>query len=145
MERRFEHEDLRFLVQEYLPGGMEIIVGAKAENELGHVLMFGLGGIYVEVLEDVVFKLSPVTAFEAREMLSSIRAAPLLMGVRGEAGVDEKGIVEIIQRLSQLVTDLPMIRELDLNPVIAYNDRVVVVDARIGLCGQMTSHGGGER
>jgi acetyltransferase len=133
MEKRFGHEDLRFLVQEYLPGGMEIIVGAKAEKELGHSMMFGLGGIYVEILEDVVFKLSPVTAVEVREMLSSIKAAPLLKGVRGERGIDEEGIVEIIQRLSQLVTDLPVIQEVDLNPVIAYEGRVAVVDARIAL------------
>ena len=70
---------------------------------------------------------------EAREMLSSIRAAPLLKGVRGEKGVDEDGIAEIILRLSQLVTDLPTIQELDLNPIVAYEDRVVVVDARIGI------------
>jgi acyl-CoA synthetase (NDP forming) len=133
MERGLEAEGLRFLVQEYLPGGMEIIVGAKAEEDLGHLIMFGLGGIYVEILEDVAFKLSPVTAVEAVEMLSSIKAAPLLKGVRGERGIDEEGIIEIIQRLSQLVTDLPMIREMDLNPVIAYGDRVAVVDARIGL------------
>jgi acetyltransferase len=95
--------------------------------------MFGMGGVYVEVLKDVVFKLAPVTTVEAREMLSSLRAAPLLKGVRGEKGVDEDGIAEIIQRLSQLVTDLPTIQELDLNPIVAYEDRVVVVDARIGI------------
>jgi acetyltransferase len=133
MEKRWGHEDLRFLVQEYLRGGMEVIVGAAAEQELGHVIMFGLGGIYVEVLKDVSFKLSPVTAVEAREMLSSIKAAPLLKGVRGESGINEEGIAEIIERLSQLVTDLPVIRELDLNPIVAYRDRVTVVDARIGL------------
>jgi acyl-CoA synthetase (NDP forming) len=133
MERGLEAEGLRFLVQEYLPGGMEIIVGATAEEDLGHLIMFGLGGIYVEILEDVAFNLSPVTAVEAAEMLSSIKAAPLLKGVRGERGIDEQGIIEIIQRLSQLVTELPMIQEMDLNPVIAYGDRVAVVDARIGL------------
>jgi acetyltransferase len=95
--------------------------------------MYGMGGVYVEVMKDVVFKLAPVTAVEAREMLSSIRAAPLLKGVRGEKGVDEDGIAEIIQRLSQLVTDLPTIQELDLNPIVAYEDRVFVVDARIGI------------
>jgi acyl-CoA synthetase (NDP forming) len=136
MEKRFEHEEPRFLVQEYLPGGMEIIIGAKAEEELGHLIRFGLGGIYVEILEDVVFGISPITAVQAREMLSSIKAAPLLKGVRGEAGVDEKGIIEIIQRLSQLVTELTMIQEIDLNPVMADKDRVAVVDARIGLCAQ---------
>jgi len=133
MGKRLKAEDLKFFVQKYLPGGRELIVGAKAEPGLGHLIMFGMGGIYVEVMEDVVFKITPVTEVEAREMLSSIKMAPLLKGVRGEKGVDEDGVVEIIQRLSQLVTDLPMIQELDLNPVIAYEDGVFVVDARIGI------------
>ncbi len=123
--------ELSFLVQKYCPGGMEVIVGAKAEKGLGHMVVFGLGGIYVEVLKDVAFKLTPVTNVEAQEMLSSIKAAPLLDGVRGRAGVDKEGIVEIIGRLSQLVTDLPMIREMDLNPIIAYEDTTLVVDARV--------------
>jgi acetyltransferase len=93
--------------------------------------MFGIGGIYDEILKDVVFKLAPVTTVEAREMLSSIKGAPLLKGVRGEKGVDEEGIVEIIQRVSQLVTELPVIQEMDLNPIIAYEDGVFVVDARL--------------
>jgi acyl-CoA synthetase (NDP forming) len=133
MKERFKAKDLRFLVQKYLSGGTEVIVGAKAEEGLGHLVMFGIGGIYVEILKDVVFKIAPVTTVEAREMLSSLKMAPLLKGVRGEKGVDEEGIVEVIQRLSQLVTDLPAIQEMDLNPVIAYEDRVSVVDARIGV------------
>ncbi|NIP94424.1 MAG: acetate--CoA ligase family protein, partial [Akkermansiaceae bacterium] len=133
MARRLGSEGLRFFVQEYCPGGLEVIVGAKAEEGLGHLVMFGVGGIYVEVLKDVAFKLSPVTDVEARELLSSIKAAPLLDGVRGEQGVDKEGILDLIGRLSQLVTELPMIQEMDLNPIIAYADRVVVVDARVGL------------
>jgi acyl-CoA synthetase (NDP forming) len=133
IEKRFEAEDPKFFVQKYLPGGLEVIVGAKAEEGLGHLMMFGIGGIYVEVLKDVVFKLSPVTTVEAQEMLSSIQAAPLLKGVRGKKGVDEQRVVEIIQRLSQLVTELPMIQEMDLNPVIAYEDCVFVIDARISV------------
>jgi acetyltransferase len=133
MVKKFDAKDLRFFVQKYLPGGREIIIGAKAEEDIGHLVMFGLGGIYVEVLKDVVFQLTPVTDVEARAMLTSIKTAPLLKGVRGEKGVDEKGIVEIIQRLSQLLTDLPMIREMDLNPVIAFEDRVFVVDARVSI------------
>jgi len=133
MEKTFDAEDLKFFVQKYLPGGREIIVGAKAEPGLGHLVMFGSGGIYVEILEDVVFKLAPVTAVEAQEMLSSIKMAPLLEGVRGEKGVDKAGIVEIIQRVSQLVSDLPAIQEMDLNPVIAYEDGVFAVDARISV------------
>jgi acyl-CoA synthetase (NDP forming) len=133
MEMKFDVEDLKFFVQKYLPGGKEVIMGAKAEEGLGHLVMFGIGGIYVEVLKDVVFKIAPVTTVEAQEMLSSLKMTPLLKGVRGEKGIDEEGIIEIIQRLSQLVTDLPVIQEMDLNPVIGYEDYVFVVDARIGI------------
>jgi acetyltransferase len=133
MEKKFKAEDLRFFIQKYLPGGLEIIVGAKAEEGLGHIIMFGMGGIYVEILKDVIFNLTPVTSGEAQEMLSSIRLSPLLQGVRGEKGVDKSSIIAIIQRLSQLVTDLPIIEEMDLNPIIAYEDRVFVVDARITI------------
>jgi len=133
MRERLEIRDLRFFVQKYLSGGLEVIVGAKAEEELGHLVMFGIGGIYIEILKDVIFKLSPVTAVEAQEMLSSIKTAPLLEGVRGGKGVDKDGIIEIIQRVSQLVTDLPMIQEMDLNPIIAYVDRAFTVDARISV------------
>jgi acyl-CoA synthetase (NDP forming) len=133
MRRAFKADDLRFVVQKYLPGGKEVIAGAKIEQGLGHLLMFGMGGVYVEALKDVVFKLAPVTAVEAREMLSSIRLAPLLRAVRGQTGVDQEAIAEILQRLSQLVTDLPAIREVDLNPIVAFEDQAWVVDARIGL------------
>ena len=133
MQERFNAPDLTFFVQQYVAGGMEVILGAKAEPGLGHLIMFGMGGIYVEVLKDVVFNLTPVTSFEAQEMLDSIRLAPLLKGVRGQKGVLVSGIVELIQRLSQLVSDLPAIQELDLNPTLAFEDKVVVVDARIGL------------
>jgi acetyltransferase len=81
----------------------------------------------------VVFKIAPVTTVEAREMLSSLKMTPLLKGVRGEAGVDEQALIEIIQRLSQLVTELPMIEELDLNPVVALEDQALVVDARMSI------------
>jgi acetate---CoA ligase (ADP-forming) len=133
MQETLEAKGLRFFVQKYLPGGKEVIAGAKIEEGLGHLLMFGMGGVHVEVLKDVVFKLAPVTAVEAREMLSSIRLAPLLRGLRGEKGIDQASVAEILERLSQLVADLPSIRELDLNPIVAYEDRVFVVDARIGI------------
>ncbi len=127
------HADLRFLVQKYLPGGREIIIGAKAENDLGHLVLFGIGGVYVEVLKDVSFELTPVTNCEAREMIASIKSYPLLRGFRGEPGVNQDRLVEMIQRVSQMVTDLPMIREMDLNPVMAFEDSVSVVDARIAV------------
>jgi acetyltransferase len=133
MEERLEVKDLKFLIQEYLSGGKEVIIGAKAEEGLGHLVMFGIGGIYVEIMKDVVFKLAPVTKVEAQEMISSLHAAPLLEGVRGEKGIHQEGIIEAIQRVSQLVSDWPTIQELDLNPVIAYEDKVFVVDARISV------------
>jgi acetyltransferase len=126
-------DDLRFFIQKYLPGGTEIIMGAKAEEGLGHTLMFGLGGIFVEVLKDVVFNLTPVTDTDAKEMLSSIKGAPLLDGVRGQKGVDRAAIEELICRLSQLLGDLPAIKEMDLNPVLAFENGAFVVDARIAI------------
>ncbi len=124
---------LRFFVQKFLPGGRELIIGAAAERELGHLVMFGLGGIYVEVLKDVVFKIAPVTHLEAGEMLSGIKTAALLDGVRGEKGVDKEAIINLIQRVSQLLTDLPMIQEMDMNPIMAFADGVYAVDGRIRI------------
>ncbi|MBL0211045.1 MAG: acetate--CoA ligase family protein [Holophagaceae bacterium] len=124
---------LNFLVQKFLPGGRELILGASASRGLGHLVMFGLGGIYVEVLKDVSFKIAPVTRVEAAEMLGSIKASALLDGLRGEKGVDKRAVIELIQRVSQLVTDFPMIREMDLNPVMAFEKGVFAVDGRIRI------------
>jgi len=133
MQGKFQAGDLKFLVQKFTPGGTEVIIGAKAEEGLGHLIMFGMGGIYVEVLKDVVFNLTPLTTVEAKDMLSEIRLAPLLEGVRGRKGVDREGLQEVLLRLSQLLSDLPEIQELDLNPTLAFEDGVCVVDARISL------------
>ena len=134
MKRRLgRFGELGFLVQKFLPGGRELIIGASAERNLGHLVMFGLGGIYVETLKDVVFKVAPVTAVEADEMLSGIKTAALLDGVRGEAGIDKQAVIELIQRVSQLLGDLPMIEEMDLNPIMAFTDRAFAVDGRIRI------------
>jgi acetyltransferase len=133
MQQDFSADDLRFFVQKFVPGGLELIMGAKAEEGLGHAVMFGLGGIYVEIMKDVVFNLTPVSSGEAKEMLSSIKGTALLEGVRGQKGVDQAKLIEIIQRLSQLLTDLPAIQEMDLNPLMAFEDKVFVVDARIAI------------
>ncbi|MCB2146083.1 MAG: acetate--CoA ligase family protein [Deltaproteobacteria bacterium] len=133
MKEQIDAADLRFFVQQFVPGGREVILGAKAEPGVGHLVMFGLGGIFVEVLKDVVFNLTPVTDAEAREMVDGIRTSALLDGVRGEKPVDKTALVDLIQRLSKLVTDFPQIRELDLNPVMAFEKGAVAVDARIAL------------
>jgi len=133
MQSKISAKDLRFFVQQYRPGGLELIMGAKAEEGLGHAIMCGLGGIYVEIMKDVVFNLTPVSNTEAKEMVASFKGAALLKGVRGRKAVNQARLIEVIQRLSQLVSDLPEIREMDFNPILAFEDGVVVVDARISI------------
>jgi acetyltransferase len=131
--KKFGTNDVRFFVQQFLPGSPEIIVGAKAEPGLGHLVMFGLGGVLVELLKDVTFEITPVAAAEADDMVQSIKSYPVLAGYRGAPPVDRKKISEIIQRVSQLVTDIPSIREMDLNPITINKNGITVVDARILL------------
>jgi 4-hydroxybutyrate---CoA ligase (ADP-forming) len=123
------------LVEEMIKGGKETIVGSKQESGFGPVVMFGMGGIYVEVLKDVTFRIAPITNSEADEMISSIKTNKLLQGVRGEKPSDLQKLSECIQRVSQLVTDFQEIKELDLNPVLVFErgKGCKVVDVRIGL------------
>jgi len=133
MTDKFGAKGLKFFVQKFMPVGQEVIVGAKAEPGLGHMIMFGLGGVNVELFKDVSFEITPVSDSEAKQMLSSIKAYPLLKGFRGAKGVDQEKLSEVIERISQLVTELPAIQEMDLNPIIAYEDSICVVDARISI------------
>jgi acetyl coenzyme A synthetase (ADP forming)-like protein len=115
--------------------GTELVVGMARDPQMGPMVMFGLGGIFVEVLKDVTFELAPMTADEAMEMLTRTKSYALLKGVRGQAGVNIAAVVEALQRLSQLVTDFPEIKELDINPMIAGGpDTVpVVADGRMTI------------
>ena len=123
------------LVVEMVKGGKEMIIGSKLEPGFGPVVMLGMGGIYVEVLKDVTFKLAPMTNVEADHMISSIKTKKILEGVRGEKPSDVKKLSECIQRLSQLVSDFNEIKELDMNPVLVMekNKGCKVLDVRIGL------------
>ncbi|MDA1124571.1 MAG: acetate--CoA ligase family protein [Crenarchaeota archaeon] len=123
------------LVVEMVKGGKEMIIGSKLELGLGPVVMLGMGGIYVEVLKDVTFKLAPMTNIEADDMISSIKTKKILEGVRGEKPSDVKKLSECIQRLSQLVSDFNEIKELDMNPVLVMEKQkgCKVLDVRIGL------------
>ncbi|MEU6050513.1 acetate--CoA ligase family protein [Streptomyces xanthochromogenes] len=120
-------------VQQLLPPGQEVIVGAVTDPTFGKVVAFGLGGVLVEVLKDITFRLAPVTADEALSMLDSIRAAEILRGVRGAPAVDRWALAEQIRRVSRLVTDFPEIAEVDLNPVIATPEAALAADIRILL------------
>ena len=111
-------------------GGVEVIVGVSVDAQFGHVIMCGLGGVLVEVLQDVTFRLIPLQPRDAREMLTELRGLPLLRGVRGRPGVDLHAVEALLLRVSDVVARRPEIREIDLNPVLAYPDGVVVVDAR---------------
>ena len=122
-------------VQEMLDvdAGTETILGVNRDPQFGPLVLFGLGGIFVEVLEDTTLRVAPVSEPDARSMLDDIESAPLLRGARGRDPVDEDALVETIQRLSQLVTDFPAIVELDINPLVATNDGVAAIDLRLTL------------
>jgi 4-hydroxybutyrate---CoA ligase (ADP-forming) len=123
------------LVQEMVKSAKETILGASQDPTFGPVIMFGLGGIYVEVLKDVVFRIAPIDEREAAKMVESIKTIKLLKGVRGERPSDLKAIADSLQRLSQLVTDFPEIKEFDINPLLVLEEGkgARVVDARIIL------------
>ncbi len=121
------------LVQKMVGGGKETIVGMTSDPQFGPVLMFGLGGIYVEALGDVVFRVHPVSDVDAAEMVRSIRGHALLRGVRGEPASDTAAVEEVIQRISRLVGDHDEIAEMDVNPWLAFPEGGVAVDGRIAL------------
>ncbi len=123
------------MIQEMVPSGVETIIGMNHDPSFGPLIMFGLGGIFVEVMKDVTFKVHPVTPHDAKEMIESIKGYPLLNGFRGSAPVDFECLEETIMRLSQLVTDFPEIDSFDVNPFFAGADRnsSKAVDARFIL------------
>jgi len=120
-------------VQRMAPQGVEVIVGMSKDPQFGPVLMFGLGGILVEVLKDVSFRIVPVTKSDAGEMIREIKGYPILEGYRGQKPASIRALEELIVKVSEFVEKNPQIEELDLNPVFAYPDRAVAVDARIIL------------
>jgi acyl-CoA synthetase (NDP forming) len=122
-------------VQTMAPPGLEVIVGMATDPQFGPVLMFGLGGVWVEVLKDVSFKLAPLTKDDARSAVTEIRAAKLLEGFRGSAPVDKAALEDILLRVSDFVVKTPEVREMDLNPIFAYPDGAMAVDARVILGG----------
>jgi len=113
--------------------GLELFAGAKYEDKFGHLILLGLGGIYIEVLKDVHAGLAPLSKDEALQMIKNLKAYKLLEGVRGQEGVDPEKFAEIVSRLSALVMVAPEIIEMDLNPLIGRKDRILAVDARINI------------
>jgi acetyl-CoA synthetase (ADP-forming) len=121
------------LVQEMAPASTEVIVGSTKDPQFGPAVMFGLGGVFVEVLKDVTFRIAPITEEDAREMVEGVKAYPLLKGYRGSPPADIEAIVEILLATSRLVVEHQEIKELDLNPIMVYEKGAKTVDARIIL------------
>jgi acyl-CoA synthetase (NDP forming) len=121
------------LVSPMVAKGLEIIIGTKIDDQFGPIIMFGLGGILVEVVKDVSFRVLPISKNAARNMITEIKAAPLLNGVRGEPPVSKDEIVSLLLQVSSLIESYPEIQEMDLNPVIARENEIAIVDARIIL------------
>jgi acetyltransferase len=134
-KKRPEAHILGVLVQEMCRSGREVILGMHRDPHFGPLMMFGMGGIMVEVLKDVAFYLAPLTGEEAKEMLVRTKTYQLLKGVRGQEGVDIEAIAEGLQRLSQLVTEFPQIQEMDINPYVVGppGTTAIAVDARISV------------
>ncbi len=123
------------LLQAMQRNGLEVILGGKRDPTFGPILLFGLGGIFVEVLEDVVWRMAPISRNEARGMVRSIKGSKVLGGIRGETAYAEDALEDMLLRLSQMLVDFPVIREIDINPVMVFSKGVgaLVLDARINL------------
>jgi len=120
-------------VQKMARPGVEVIIGLSKDAQFGPVLMFGLGGILVEVLKDVSFRIVPLNRKDAEEMIRELKGYPLLQGYRGQEPADIPFLEQLIVKVSELAGQYPQIEELDLNPIFAYKDSAIAVDARIVL------------
>ena len=118
-------------IQEMLPNDREVIVGGKKDPTFGQTIAFGMGGVFVEVLEDISFRVVPITRQDAIEMLKEIKALKILKGYRGKPPVDFEALVDILLKTSKMLECNPEIKELDINPIFALPDRAVAGDARI--------------
>ncbi len=120
-------------VQKMTDPGVEVIIGMNKDAQFGPVLMFGLGGVFVEILEDISLRVIPVTKRDVGEMIKEIKGYKMLTGYRGLPAADEAKLADMLLAVADFVTQYPVIKELDLNPVIAYSDGTIAVDARIVL------------
>ena len=121
------------LISRMAPPGIEVIAGLTQDAQFGPVVMFGLGGIFVEVYRDVSFRLIPLTELDAASMIREIKASPVLQGVRGGRPTDLKALVDLLLTVSRMAVENPEIAEMDLNPIIVYEEGLSVVDARVLL------------
>jgi acyl-CoA synthetase (NDP forming) len=146
-EAKTAYQDIMYKVKKYkkeakisgvitysmIPQGTEIIIGVMKDPHFGPVIMFGLGGIFVEILKDISFRILPLEERDAEEMIAEIKGYQILKGIRGETPKDIQSIRDVLMKISQLVMENPEIKEIDLNPVFVFNQGLQVVDARMIL------------
>jgi acetyl-CoA synthetase (ADP-forming) len=125
--------DIKGVSVDKMHKGTELIIGTTIDPQFGQMIMFGIGGIYVEVYQDVSFRLVPINSGDAKDMLNEIKGKPLLEGARGLPAADKNQLVEILMKVSELVKNNPDIQEMDLNPLLITPDGIVAVDARVIL------------
>jgi len=132
-ERMIKIKDTTAVLLQPMLSGVELFVGANFESKFGHMILCGMGGIFIEVLKDVNAALTPVSKAEAMDMIRNLKSYKVIQGVRGQEGVNEQIFADIIIRLSRLLEAAPEIKELDLNPLLGKSDKIVAVDARIRI------------
>jgi acetyltransferase len=121
------------LVTPMVAAGLEVIIGTKTDDQFGPVIMYGLGGIMVEILKDVAFRVLPVTPTDMKRMIAETKSGPILKGIRGQAPLDQKGLRRLLTICAEVAEAYPDLEEMDLNPVIVHEKGVSLVDARIIL------------
>jgi acyl-CoA synthetase (NDP forming) len=121
----------RLFVQRMMGGGLEVIIGGKRDRSFGPVVMFGLGGIYVEVLGDVSFRVAPLSRIDAKLMIEETHGKRLLEEIRGRAPMDREALIKALLSVSKMLTENPSIDEVDINPLLVLNRGVVAIDARV--------------
>lgn len=136
-------EKTEVLVQSMVTRGREVILGGKRDQSFGPIVLFGLGGIFVEALKDVVWRVAPLSPEEARRMIGSIRGASILQGIRGEKPCNTEAVADLLVRLSHMLIDFPQIQEIDINPVLVFaeGEGAQAVDARVIVSESLTVHG----
>jgi len=121
------------LVSPMAPSGAEVIIGTKIDEQFGPIIMYGLGGVMVEILKDISFRVLPISRLSAKTMIAETKSAPILDGIRGTRACDKKALINLLLLVSDLIEAYPEIQEMDLNPVIVHESGLSIVDARILL------------
>ena len=136
LKRSLETKEIHFkkvLIQKMLSSGLEVAVGGLYDDQFGQVIMLGLGGIFIEIYRDIVFKIAPISKVDAYNMIRELKGYPIIKGYRETKPYDEGALVSVLSKVSDLLMENPEIKELDLNPVILYNRGCYVVDSRVLL------------